>query len=94
MECKQGLQLVLHYFINARVANYITGWCTFNGILLFGYIWQFENGLLLTVSPSTSMYGREAGPSGWRTDENSCLVSSLPMGLNSILNLSILTMYK
>jgi len=24
-ECKQGLQLVLHYFINACVANYITG---------------------------------------------------------------------
>ena len=88
------LQLFLHYFINARAANYITGQCTVNGILLFGYIWQFQNGLLFIVSPSTSMYGRETGPSGWQTDENSCLVSSLPMGLNPILNLSILTMYE
>jgi len=91
--CKQGLQFILHYYIDAHAANYITGWCTVNGILLFGYIWQIENGLLLIVSPSASMYGREAEPSGWRTDENSCLVSSLPMGLNPILSLSILTMY-
>ena len=27
-------------------------------MFLFGYIWQFENGLLLTVSPSTSVKGK------------------------------------
>ena len=47
MERTQGLHFVLliTLFTTARAANYITGWCTVNGILLFGYIRQFENGL-------------------------------------------------